>query len=41
MWKARIILAAGFLIISAASPADDHLRWRDARGVLTTPTRFG
>jgi len=34
MWKVLIILAAGFLIISAASPADVIYRWRDAQGVL-------
>src|SRR5882762_2912296 len=34
MWKVPIILAAGFLIISAASPADVIYRWRDAQGVL-------
>src|SRR2546427_6085967 len=34
MWKVLTILAAGFLIISAASPADVIYRWRDAQGVL-------
>src|SRR5205807_7239493 len=34
MWKVLIILAAGFLIISAASRADVIYRWRDADGVL-------
>src|SRR3989442_101285 len=34
MWKVLIILAAGFLIVSAASPADVIYRWRDAQGVL-------
>ena len=34
MWKVPIILAAGFLIISAASSADVIYRWRDAQGVL-------
>src|SRR5256885_7397773 len=29
-----MILAAGFLIVSAARPADVIYRWRDAQGVL-------
>src|SRR3954467_4225380 len=35
MWKALFLLAIGFLVTSAAKPADTYLyRWRDAWGVL-------
>src|SRR5437660_3140450 len=43
MWKILIILATGFLVTSAANPANIY-RWRDARGVLNysdTPPREG